>query len=128
MQNSVILTFSATHWIDIAIVVGFIALLVLAKKLIVKYDKGGKVKSIITALCIEAEKYLGSNTGKLKKQQVITWFKSRYPVLSLFVSDATLNSLIDNIVDGINEYLKENKATLDGLDTNINITKADIVK
>ena len=128
MKNSIILTFLASHWLDIVIVIAFIAILFIAKKLIVKYDKTGKVKSIITALCIEAEKYLGSDTGKLKKQQVINWFKVRYPVLSLFVSDKVLDELIDNVVDGINKYLTENNTTLDGLDTNINISKLDIVK
>lgn len=128
MNNSFILTFLASHWVDIVIVIAFIAIMIIAKKLIVKYDKSGKVKSIITALCIEAEKYLGSDTGKLKKEQVVIWFKVRYPWLSLFISDTQLNSLIDSIVEAINKYLTENNTTLDGLKTNINISQLDIIK
>ena len=128
MDKSVIIAFLTSSWMDLIIIVLFVLLLIGTGKLLVRYDKGGKIKGILITLCIEAEKYLGSGTGKLKKQEVITWFRSRHPMLSLFVSTEVLDKLIDNVVAGINKYLSENDVTLDGLETTINLSKADIMK
>lgn len=128
MDKSVIIAFLTSSWMDLIVIVLFVLLLIGVGKLLVRYDKGGKIKGILINLCIEAEKYLGSGTGKLKKQEVITWFRLRHPMLSLFVSTEVLDKLIDNVVAGINKYLSDNDVTLDGLETTINLSKADIMK
>lgn len=122
MKTSLIVNFFTTYWLDLVIVVGIILLLYIIKKLMIRYDKNNKVKNIIIQLCIEAEKYLGSKTGELKKRQVIVWFRTRYPFISAFISEQMLSGVIDNIVTYINNYLTENEASLEGSVNDSNIT------
>lgn len=89
---------------------GVLILLILSiygVKVVIRYDKQGRLYSILLALCIEAEKYLGSGTGELKKQQVIAWFLQRHKYLSLFINVSVLSNIIDVIIENVNKYLKE---------------------
>lgn len=44
---------------------------------------------------IEAEKLLGSKTGKIKLRQVFVWFVDTFPIISKFVSFTAFSSLVD---------------------------------
>lgn len=128
VNNSTLLAFVYSNWIDF-LVIGIMCIAVLqVGKLLVKYDKHGKVRGILITLCVEAEKYLGTGTGQLKKQEVIAWFRLRHPVISMFISTELLDKLIDDTVDGINNYLSDNGVTLDGLETNINLTGVEVTE
>ena len=115
INNSVIVTFLLDHLLDISLIV-LIAILAIVKikRWIKNYLGGdtGKAMKIIYSLVIEAEKLLGSSTGQIKKEQVISWFYTRYPVISMFISETDLSRLIDIAVTSINRYLERSGANL----------------
>ena len=59
------------YWLDIIIVIMMIIALYFVNRLLVKYGKDKVVKNILSGLIIEAEKYLKTETGILKKKQVM---------------------------------------------------------
>lgn len=91
------------YWLDIIIVITIAIALYFVNRLLVKYGKDKKVKRILSDLIIEAEKYLKTETGLLKKTQVIVWFRNRYPLLSPLITDKNLDILIDKLVDILND-------------------------
>ena len=115
INDSVIVTFLLDHLLDISLIV-LIAIfaIVKIKRWIKNYLGGdtGKAMKIIYSLVIEAEKMLGSSTGQIKKEQVISWFCTRYPVISMFISETDLSRLIDIAVTSINRYLERSGANL----------------
>ena len=115
INDSVIVTFMLDHLLDISLIV-LIAIfaIVKIKRWIKNYLGGdtGKAMKIIYSLVIEAEKMLGSSTGQIKKEQVISWFCTRYPVISMFISETDLSRLIDIAVTSINRYLERSGANL----------------
>lgn len=115
INDSVIVTFLLDHLLDISLIV-LIAIfaIVKIKRWINNYLGGdtGKAMKIIYSLVIEAEKLLGSSTGQIKKEQVISWFYTRYPVISMFISETDLSRLIDIAVTSINRYLERSGANL----------------
>lgn len=115
INDSVIVTFLLDHLLDISLIV-LIAIfaIVKIKRWIKNYLGGdtGKAMKIIYSLVIEAEKLLGSSTGQIKKEQVISWFYTRYPVISMFISETDLSRLIDIAVTSINRYLERSGANL----------------
>lgn len=113
----------SNYWIDIAVLIGIVIALKVIGRILVRKDRKGRLNRILLGLIIEAEKYLGSKTGKLKKQQVILWFIERYKFLSIFVDEEILDKMIDNIVDYLNNYLQENLTNLEGMDFKITVNK-----
>lgn len=115
INDSVIVTFLLDHLLDISLIV-LIAILAIVKikRWIKNYLGGdtGKAMKIIYSLVIEAEKLLGSSTGQIKKEQVISWFYTRYPIISMFISETDLSRLIDIAVTSINRYLERSGANL----------------
>ena len=115
INDSIIVTFLLDHLLDISLIV-LIAIfaIVKIKRWIKNYLGGdtGKAMKIIYSLVIEAEKLLGSSTGQIKKEQVISWFCTRYPVISMFISETDLSRLIDIAVTSINRYLERSGANL----------------
>lgn len=68
-----------------------------------------QLKKVAEILIIEAEYYLGTETGKEKKALVIGWIYAKVPkVLQLFVTEKQLNDIVQvvfdkmkkNIIDG----------------------------
>ena len=115
INDSIIVTFLLDHLLDISLIV-LIAIfaIVKIKRWIKNYLGGdtGKAMKIIYSLVIEAEKLLGSSTGQIKKEQVISWFYTRYPIISMFISETDLSRLIDIAVTSINRYLERSGANL----------------
>jgi len=118
MVNTII-GFVITYRLDLIILIASLILIYAINVVLIKYDSNGKLRMILVCLCIEAEKYLGSSTGELKKQQVISWLFLRYPILGLFLSVNTISYLIDEAVEYINNYLTKNNATLEGLEDSL---------
>ena len=91
------------YWLDIVIVLMMATALYFVNRLLVKYGKDKKVKRVLSDLIIEAEKYLKTEAGILKKKQVMVWFRNRYPLLSPLITDKNLDILIDKLVDILNK-------------------------
>lgn len=116
-----------TYKVDIIVALVTLVALYGVNLYLVRADKSGKVKRILRGLCIEAEKYLGSSTGKLKKEQVVTWFLGRYKFISLFVDKETLSNDIDCIVKELDDYLSSNNANLNSLDSEVTSAVPNVV-
>lgn len=111
IYNSYIISFVANHCVDLLIIiVACVFLFVFAKEVFTSND--GRIRKIVNSLVVEAEKFLGSSTGQIKKKQVISWFYTKHPTLSLFVSEDTLSKMIDAAVKDLNYYLSKENADL----------------
>lgn len=84
-----------------------IALCILIIARVTKSER--RLKAIVFTLVVEAEKLLGGGTGTLKKEQVIEWFFTRYPVLSIFMSRDRLGDILEEQVSKMQDYLEESK-------------------
>ena len=58
---------------------------------------------------IEAEKQLGSKTGKIKLRLTFDWFISTFPIISKFVSFNVFSSLVDTALIEMKSILDDNK-------------------
>ena len=74
-----------TYKVDILVVVIFAIIVYVAIQLLGKYDKTGKIRKIVAAVCIEVEQYLGSGNGKLKKNTALDWLLHRYKILAYYL-------------------------------------------
>lgn len=107
MKENIVFWLITKHGIDLLVIVGIIILMYIIGRLLVKYDKTGKVRKILLTLCIEAENWItGTQMGALRKQQVIAWFRERHTFLSQFISDECLSNAIDKVMEYINKFLK----------------------
>lgn len=68
-----------------------------------------KVKEWLLWAVTEAEKELGSGTGKLKLRQVYDLFIQRFPAVAMAISFDTFGSWVDEALDEMRQLLK-NKA------------------
>lgn len=86
------------YWLDILIVILFLA------SLVILYKRGKKdtVKAIVLTLVVKAEQQLGSKTGKLKFNQV---YSSLPWVVRLLFSQKQLYNLIEESVKELKKHL-----------------------
>lgn len=66
-----------------------------------------KVKEWLLLAVLEAEKQFGSGTGQLKLRSVYDLFVSRFPWLAKIVSFSTFSGWVDEALDKVEEWLKE---------------------
>ena len=69
-----------------------------------------KVREWLLWAVTEAEKELGSGTGKLKLRQVYDLFVTRFPWLAKVVSFELFSDMVDDALDEMREMLQNNKA------------------
>lgn len=63
---------------------------------------------ILYNLAVKAEQEYGSKTGEIKKKEVIANFYARYPWIAYFISAENISTYIDEVVEKMTEYFKEN--------------------
>lgn len=71
-------------------------------------EKKAMIGTILLALALKAEQEYGSKTGQAKKAQVIAWFYEKYPGLTYVLSKEQLGEYLDEIVEEMTEWLKNN--------------------
>lgn len=118
-SNSAIIQYIIDNAADIILLLS--AALVFIGFCTVQVRKGNwdLVRQILMGLIIESEKYLGSKTGELKKQQVIAWMYQRHPLINMFISKDTLNYLIEQVLLQMKEQLAKTGGDLDTLENNL---------
>lgn len=67
------------------------------------------VKEWLILACIEAEKALGSKTGKIKLRYVYDLFLSKFKYLSLVISFEQFSLLVDQALDQMRDMISSNK-------------------
>ena len=112
-----------TYKVDILVVVIFAIIVYVAIQLLGKYDKTGKIRKIVAAVCIEVEQYLGSGNGKLKKDTALDWLLHRYKILGILFTKESLGGLIDNVVAYINKEILTDNRAFEDVDTTVINTK-----
>lgn len=66
------------------------------------------IKEWLLYAVIEAEKQLGSKTGKIKLRQVYDDFIKSFPIISKIIPFNTFSSLVDMALDEMKQLLKTN--------------------
>jgi len=100
------------HGLDILIVV----VLLVALFFLWKKGKKKQVLYVINWLVVEAEKELGSKTGKYKKGKVIEALYNRLPiVITLLFSKKEIEEFIDNAAIDLREFLKGKENNLESI-------------
>lgn len=67
-----------------------------------------KIKKCLLAWVVQAEKELGSGTGKLKLSTVYGLFVTTFPVLKNFISFDTFSGWVDDALNEMEEMLSQN--------------------
>ena len=104
-----VLTFLATNWDSVLVVVAFLAVVVV----LIKRGETKILKQILFNLVTQAEKQFGSGTGSLKYAAVADWIYQRIPaVLKLLFTSSDIEKMIEAALEeakkawGANENLK----------------------
>lgn len=97
------------------IAIGIIAVLVVAGFAIYKFtglpnkEQMVKIKEWLLFAVVEAEKELGSGTGKIKLSMVYSAFITKFPITSKIISFETFSKLVDIALDEMKELLESNE-------------------
>lgn len=67
------------------------------------------IKEWLLYAVIEAEKELGSKTGKIKLRQVFDCFIVKFPIFSKFISFNAFSNLVDIALDEMKKLIKTNE-------------------
>lgn len=97
--------FIINYWSHILIGALFVAGIV---SFIVNQRKN--IKEWLLYAVIEAEKELGSKTGKIKLRQVFDWFVNTFPVMSKCISFNAFSSLVDMALMEMEKILATNQS------------------
>ena len=97
--------FLINNWLDIAVAVVFIAIIVV----LYKHSKIEVIKKIILALVVQAEKSLGSGTGELKYALVIERVYNKLPfIIRVLFSKKDIDNYIEEAVIKMKGILNNN--------------------
>ncbi len=69
-----------------------------------------RIKQWLLQAVVQAEKELGSGTGKVKLSVVYDMFIARFPIVSKFISFNTFSSFVDDVLETMREILESNKS------------------
>ena len=67
-----------------------------------------RILTVLLKGCIDAEKALGSKTGKAKRAQVYTFLREQMPIISLFLSMEKFDEYLDLALAEMKEWLEKN--------------------
>lgn len=104
-------TFLVEHWVDILVYATILAAIVL---MIVKFLKLtpkqqlSRIQTVLLSLVTEAERALGTKTGKVKRAAVYSAVVKKFPVLSVIISESTFDKLLDDTLKQFQELLETN--------------------
>lgn len=105
--------FIVENW---ALVIAFISILIVAIVFVVNFFKqptSEQIKAVKEWLLFavsEAEKALGSGTGKLKLRMVYDMFLEKFPYLVQFITFDKFSELVDEALEEMKKLLSTNKA------------------
>ena len=113
MKGEIRMEFLIENWTVIFLLAVLIACAITS---VVKFAKSGKtaqlanLKEWLLYATTEAEKALGSGTGKLKLRTVYDMFLTKFPWLAKAISFESFSKLVDEALDNMNELLATNSA------------------
>ena len=75
-----------------------------------------RIKKWLLQAVVQAEKDLGSGTGKVKLSTVYDMFIVRFPIVSKLISFNTFSSFVDDVLVTMRELLESNKSLKEYID------------
>lgn len=75
-----------------------------------------RIKKWLLQAVVQAEKELGSSTGKVKLSTVYDMFIVRFPIVSKLISFNTFSSFVDDVLVTMRELLESNKSLMEYID------------
>lgn len=112
-ERRITMDFLIENWFVIFAVIALVIGIVIA---IVKFIKSGNaaqlanLKEWLLYATIEAEKALGSGTGKLKLRTVYDMFLAKFPWLAKIITFDRFSELVDDALENMNDLLATNSA------------------
>lgn len=112
-ERRITMDFLIENWFVIFAVIALVIGIVIA---IVKFIKSGNaaqlanLKEWLLYATIEAEKALGSGTGKLKLRTVYDMFLAKFPRLAKIITFDRFSELVDDALENMNDLLATNSA------------------
>lgn len=98
-------------WIVIGIV-SLVSVVGLGVYNFVKLSKEGRIEKIkewLLLAVVEAEKYFGDGTGKLKLRYVYDMFIEKFKFMSLIISFEQFSIMVDEVLDQMREMIENNQ-------------------
>lgn len=120
--------FILENWYLIVLAVAVVIVAAYAIYAFIKRPTNAQLTSIKEWLlwaCTEAEKELGSGTGKLKLRYVYDAFLSKFPVLAKVISFEMLSDLVTEVLVSMREILTTNTSASAYVYGTITATEAD---
>ena len=102
-------------------IIGLIGIVIAAIYYFVKLGKEKQIEVVrewLLLAVIEAEKALGSNTGKIKLRYVYDLFITKFKFLSLVISFDQFSLLVDEALDVMRDMIISNKSIKDYVESN----------
>ena len=119
MNNSIIINFVQTYWVDLSIVAVLLVIGALLIKRAIKTNNYAILRRALLETVLHMEKLYGSGTGEIKLKAAVAEFRRKSKILSLFTTDELLMCLIKETCDWLKKYLQENNATLSSLEEDL---------
>ena len=67
-----------------------------------------RIKLVLLSIVTEMEKQYGPKTGAIKRSQAYSLFVSKFPILSVVLSQETFDRLLDEALEQLNSQLQAN--------------------
>ena len=102
-------------------IIGLIGIVIAAIYYFIKLGKEKQIEVVrewLLLAVIEAEKALGSNTGKIKLRYVYDLFITKFKYLSLVISFDQFSLLVDEALDVMRDMIISNKSIKDYVESN----------
>ena len=103
--------FLIDNWVSLLLCILSIALIILSVLNFIRLPKNKqleKVKQWLLIAVTEAEKVLGSGTGRLKLSYVYDLFVTKFPWLAKIVPFETFSTLVDEVLEDMRKLIEAN--------------------
>ena len=103
--------FLIDNWVSLLLCVLSIAVLIVSVLNFIKLPKNQqleKVKQWLLIAVTEAEKALGSGTGRLKLSYVYDLFVTKFPWLAKIIPFETFSTLVDEVLEDMRKLIEAN--------------------
>lgn len=84
-----------------------------------------KLQVALLYMVTEAEKEMGSETGRVKRSMVWEWLVKRFPVITLFLTEEKYDELLEQALIEFRKLLESNEKLYDYVYDTITITKEE---
>lgn len=85
-----------------------------------------KLQVALLYMVTEAEREMGSETGRVKRSMVWEWLVKRFPVITLFLTEEKYDELLEQALAEFRKLLESNEKLYDYVYDTITITKEEV--